>query len=432
MTNGLMIAAPASNSGKTLVTAGLLRCLTNQGITISGVKSGPDYIDPQFHALATKRSVYNLDSFAMSQTQLQAVITMAGGDHVLIEGAMGYYDGGVGEVGSAAKLAEQLDIPVVLVIDAKAAAQSAVALADALMRTEPACRIKAVLFNRLMSDRHKALLVEAAIHRNLPVLGYLPFEAELIIPSRHLGLVQPQEYATNAENLIDRMAELIEKHIDIEMLLTLFQPVNTPANNKPYVFIPPPAQVIAVSYDECFSFHYQHLLEDWRKAGATLKFFSPLNNEAPDDEAEFIYLTGGYPELYAGVLSASQQFLAGLNKHAAKGTAIYGECGGYMVLGQAMIDKQGNAYEMAGLLPQITDFSQPMRTLGYRKLQAIKGLPFMENKTYYGHEFHYSKQITPIHQKEALFKVTNVKDEPIEFAGHVQGRVCGSYHHIIA
>ncbi|SEW13797.1 cobyrinic acid a,c-diamide synthase [Cognatiyoonia koreensis] len=409
-----LIAAPASGSGKTTVTLGILRALTRTGIAVRGAKSGPDYIDPHFHAAATGQPCLNLDAWAMSPARIRS---LAQGDTPLIvEAAMGLFDGAANGEGSAATLAGILDIPVVLVIDVARMSQSIKAVIHGFSTVDPATRVAGVILNNAGSARHADMLRAALPDTN--IIGIVPRDPALHHPSRHLGLVQAQEH-TDLGSFLDRAADLITTHCNLAALPALIAPSGTPQTPPD-----PPAQIIAIAQDAAFAFCYPHLLHDWQNAGATLQLFSPLNND-PAPQADLIYLPGGYPELHAGTLATNHTFLQSI-KDAAATTQIYGECGGYMVLGKTLTDANGESHAMAGLLDLETSFAKPRRHLGYRQLQATTG-PFAGN--WRGHEFHYATTLRA--NGTPLFTAQDAAGAARDPMGLIAGKVCGSFAHII-
>ena len=421
---GLILAAPASGSGKTTVTLALLRALRDRGVTIRAAKSGPDYIDPRFHEAACGRPCFNLDAWAMSPARIAALAGGAPGP-LLIEGAMGLFDGAPPEGrGATADLARILGLPVILVIDAARMAQSVAPLALGFARHDPAVRVAGVILNRTGSPRHAAMLARALAPTGLPVLGAMPRLPDLVLPSRHLGLVQAGERA-DLETFIDRAARHAADHLDLAAITQAFAPMRYRRDTDAMpIRLPPPAQRIAIARDPAFAFAYPHLLADWQAAGATLSVFSPLADE-PVPPADLVILPGGYPELHAGPLAAATTFLKSLRK-AAETTDIYGECGGYMVLGEALVDGAGQSHVMAGLLPLATSFAAPRLHLGYRHLSTDAG-PFPGR--WRGHEFHYA---TTLHARGApLFAAADAEGAALPPMGLIRGRVAGSFAHLI-
>src|SRR6516225_5379841 len=290
---GLILAAPASGSGKTVVTAGLLRHLRGCGVNVAAAKAGPDFIDPTYHAMASGKPCLNLDVWAMRSATLAGLVAQleAATDLLLCEGVMGLFDGTgtEGEAGSTAELASLTGWPVVLVVDAHGQAASVAALLRGFTTHEPAVPLAAVIFNRVSGARHRAVL-EGAAARHLPdlaCLGALPSDPALILPSRHLGLV-PAGEAADAKHVIDRTAALIGANFDVARLLGLARS-STLDDAPPTRCIPPLGRRIAVARDDAFRFAYPALIEGWRREGAELGFFSPLANEPPDAAADAVY-----------------------------------------------------------------------------------------------------------------------------------------------
>ena len=416
---GLILSAPSSGAGKTTVTLGLLRALTRRGIAVKAAKSGPDYIDPAFHAAATGGDCVNLDAWAMAPDRLRA---LAATDlPLIVEGAMGLFDGAPPDgKGAVADLARDLSLPVVLIVDAGRMAQSVAPLVAGFAGHDSRVRIGGAILNNVGSDRHERMLRRALDPVGVPVLGVFRRDATLAHPSRHLGLVQAGERDDLAA-FLDRAADIAEASLDIPALLRLAdRGAALPATDA--VRIPPPAQRIAVARDVAFAFAYPHLLADWRAAGAELSFFSPLADDRVPD-ADFVYLPGGYPELHAGRIAAATRFLSSLRATTA---AVFGECGGYMVLGRSLTDADGTAHAMAGLLDLTTSFAVRRRHLGYRTITA-RGGPVPGRWT--AHEFHYAT--TTLERGEPLFDATDAEGTSLPPMGLRAGRVAGSFAHLI-
>ncbi|SHI29603.1 cobyrinate a,c-diamide synthase [Wenxinia saemankumensis] len=416
---GLILAAPSSGSGKTIVALGLLRALSRAGIPVRGAKSGPDYIDPAFHAAACGAESVNLDAWAMAPAQLRR---LAAGDGLLIvEGAMGLFDGAPPEGrGSVADLAQALDLPVVLVVDAGRMAQSVAPLVAGFAGFRPGLRVAGVILNRVGSERHAAMLRRALGGIGMPVLGALRRDPGLDLPSRHLGLVQAGELV-GLEEVLERAADAVAAGMDLPALDRLALPLP----EAPTVPAPPTPKRIAVARDAAFSFLYPHQVAAWRAGGAELIFFSPLQDD-PVPEADLVHLPGGYPELHAARLAGNARFMQSL-RDAAHSSDIYGECGGYMVLGERLVDADGRPHRMAGLLGLATSFAERRLHLGYRRLvsrgAAMPG-------AWRGHEFHYATTLSA--EGMPLFDAEDAEGAPLGPAGLVEGRVAGSFAHLVA
>ncbi|MGU3403898.1 cobyrinate a,c-diamide synthase [Methylobacterium brachiatum] len=431
---GLLVAAPRSSSGKTTVTLALMRALRRRGLRVRGAKCGPDYIDPAFHRAATGQPSFNLDSFAMAPGLLDALAgeTAAQADIVVAEGSMGLFDGvraAESRTGANADIAARYGWPVVLVVDVSGAAQSAAAVALGCKLYDPRIRIAGVILNKVASARHRRL-VEAGMERvGLPVLGVLMRDAELVLPERHLGLVQAGETA-DLESRLDRLADLAEAGIDLDAVLACASG-GAPASTG--VLPRPPGQRVAIARDAAFSFLYPHLETGWRLAGAEIVPFSPLLDEAPPDSCDACWLPGGYPELHAGQLAAASRFLDGLRAFATA-RPVHGECGGYMVLGQTLEDADGTTHAMAGLLPVATSYRKRKLHLGYRVARLCSDSPLgRRGARVVGHEFHYASELSPAAaEADALARVTDAEGTDQGLAGHRVGSVGGSFFHLIA
>lgn len=422
---GLVIAAPASGTGKTTVTLALLAALRAGGHRPAAAKSGPDYIDPAFHAAATGQASVNLDAWAMDPASLRARLAALPGGIVLVEAAMGVLDGAAGGGGSAADLAAALGLPVVLVLDVARQSHSAALAPAGLARLRPELALAGVIANRVGSDRHGRLVAGALADAGVPLFGSLPRDPALALPERHLGLVQAGEHP-DLPAWLERAGELAAERIDLGALRAAAGPATPPAG--PPARLPPPGSRIALARDTAFAFAYPHLLDDWHAAGASLHPFSPLAGEAPDPAADAVVLPGGYPELNAGRLAAAGRFRAGMQALVARGVTIYGECGGYMVLGEALVDAGGNRHAMLGLLPVSTSFAARRLHLGYRKLRHDGALPWPRELA--GHEFHYA---STLHEGDGppLFEARDAEGNPLPPMGRRRGTVMGSFAHVI-
>ncbi|MFZ2994782.1 cobyrinate a,c-diamide synthase [Sphingobium sp.] len=432
-TPGLMIAAPASGTGKTTVMLGLLRALTQDGVAVQPFKSGPDYIDPAFHRAASGRASFNLDSWAMDGGLIDAIVREgAGADMVIAEGSMGLYDGvasrGATGNGASADIARRMGWPVILVIDVSGQAQSAAATALGFRQLDPDVPFAGVILNRVASPRHERLVRRGLESVGIPVLGALPRRGDMVLPERHLGLVQAMEHP-DLDRAIADYATFLRDHADLPAIRRAAARGEV-ADHHAGKLPPPPAQRIAIARDAAFSFLYPHLLEGWARAGAQILPFSPLADEAPAADADLVWLPGGYPELHAGRIASAQTFLDGL-RHHAQSRPVHGECGGYMVLGDALIDKAGQHHAMAGLLGLVTSHAQRRMHLGYRHAQLLAPIAALDAGTRLrGHEFHYS---TIVAQTDApLAHVTDADGVPVAETGSHRGPITGSFFHMIA
>jgi cobyrinic acid a,c-diamide synthase len=399
-------------------------------------KNGPDYIDPAFHRAASGRWSFNLDSWAMPGAMLDGMLEAAeGADLILAEGSMGLFDGvaapGAAGTGATADLAQRMGWPVVVVIDASGQAQTAAAVALGLARFRPGVRVAGVILNRIASPRHEALVRKGMEEAGLTVLGVLPKRPAIAMPERHLGLVQAEEQPA-LQALITEAAGLMREGVDLDALVAA---AATTAGAAPAARITPPGQRIALARDVAFSFVYPHLLHGWRSAGAEVLPFSPLADQGPDPGADVCWLPGGYPELHAGALAAAEGFRTGLRAFAET-RPVHGECGGYMAMGEALVDKDGTSHRMAGLLGLVTSYASRKMHLGYRRAVLARTIPgHPAGATLSGHEFHYS---TIVSQPDgALAEVTDATGAAVPETGSYRlhpggGLSTGTYFHLIA
>lgn len=431
LARGLVISAASTGAGKTVVTLGLQRALGRDGTVVGGAKCGPDYIDPAFHAVATGLPSVNLDGFAFDHPALLALAAEAarGGGLIVAEGGMGLYDGltSADRSGTAASVATALGWPVVLVLDAAGAAQTVAAVAHGLATYPGAPPIAGAILNRVASRRHAAL-AEAGFEKvGIPVLGSIPADPRMALPSRHLGLVQARE-TLELSTRVDAMADVVAEYCDLAAISAAAgatSPAPGPANS-----IRPPGQRIAVARDDAFAFFYPHLEAAWRRAGAELVWFSPLADEPPPTDCDACWLPGGYPELHAGRLAGVTNFLTGLRAFADN-RPVHGECGGYMVLGRALTDANGVSHAMAGLLPVETSFAVRKLHLGYRRARWRRDMPFAaRGDEAWGHEYHHATIIGG--EDATLADMTDGLGNALPAAGHGAGWVTGGFFHVIA
>jgi cobyrinic acid a,c-diamide synthase len=431
---GLIIAAPRSGAGKTTATLALLTALRRRGFEVQAAKVGPDYIDPRFHEAATGRPSFNLDSWAMPTSLIDALLregaTAAG--LLVIEGAMGLFDGIPGaprRTGATADLAARLGLPVLLVVDVAGQSQSAAALLRGFAAHDPEVRIGGVVLNKLGSERHRNLIAEAMAAIGVPILGAIPRDAKLALPERHLGLVQAGEHGDLAARL-DHLSGIAETHLDLDGIVKLAIPPRlSGAESVPT--LPPPGMRIALAKDEAFSFVYPHVIAGWRKAGAEIVAFSPLNHETPPESCDACWLPGGYPELHAGRLAAAERFRSGLAQFAAT-RPVHGECGGYMALGETLEDADGVTHRMAGLLGHATSFAHRKLHLGYREAQLLADSALGKvGARLRGHEFHYAALVDPGNDA-LLLELADGQGKPLGKSGGKRGNVTGSFFHAVA
>lgn len=392
----LILAAPMSGSGKTTITAGLIAAFEARGVRVAPFKVGPDYIDPGYHALAARRACHNLDAWMLTPDRLRTLFARRtdDADLALTEGVMGLFDGfsGKEDTGSTAHIARILDTPILLVLDVGAMARSAAAVVQGMRDFDPRVRLAGVILNRVGSEGH-ARMVQEAIEENVgvPVVGYLKSDEALNLPERHLGLIPTLEPG-RWQAWLAAVREKIEATVNLDQVLDLASVAPSLPVGDDDLFAYPHATraVIAVARDEAFNFIYEENLDLLRAAGAEIAFFSPLHDGALPRGSQALYLSGGFPEIYAAELAANENMRAEIRDAFRAGLPIYAECGGLMYLTQEIIDGEGAHYQMAGVLPGRSAMTGRL-TLGYRVVRAPRdNWLWREGETTRGHEFHYS------------------------------------------
>ena len=415
-----ILSAPTSGSGKTTVTLGLLAALRRRGLRIRGAKSGPDYIDPMFHAAATGQPCVNLDAWAMQPEQIRSLAQGTG--KLIVEGAMGLFDGAPPDGGgSTADLARILKLPVVLVVNSASMSHSVAALVQGFAKHDASVKIAGVILNNVGSERHERMLRAAIDTTGLPVFGALRRSDALARPSRHLGLVQAGEMP-DLDAFLENAAMQIERSLDLDALCALGPDPASPTHNAAPSPLTAPRR-IALARDAAFGFSYAHHVMELQKRGHQITYFSPLADDIVP-EADSVFLPGGYPELHADRLAGATHFLSSL-REAAQSVPVTGECGGYMVLGEVLTDANGTEHKMAGLLPLHTTFKERKLSLGYRTLRdRLTGADGLK-----AHEFHYATTLRA--DGTALFDAEDAEGNSLGEIGLREGNVSGSFAHII-
>ena len=426
----LVIAAPASGCGKTTVACGLMAALRARGLTVSGHKVGPDYIDPGYHALATGRAPRNLDPFLCGEALIAPLFRhgAAGAQVAVVEGVMGLFDGvdptlGLGEdYGSTAHVARLLGAPVVLVVDAARAGRSVAALAAGFAGFDPRTPVAGVILNQVASDRHERLLRDALAGAGLPVYGVIRRTEGIITPSRHLGLIPAAERAALAGQAIDRMGALIAASCDLDALLALA--ARATALPGPAWSPPPataritPAPTIAIAGGAAFTFGYTEQAELLEAAGAGVARFDPLRDEDLPEGTAGLVLGGGFPEMHASGLSANGRLRDRVAALAARGAPVAAECAGLLYLARTLDDRP-----MCGVL-DVRATMTPKLTLGYRQAVAVTDSVLARaGEVVRGHEFHRTAAVPAAGDQPAWQFGSGAVE------GHVAGSVVASYLH---
>ena len=380
MKNTFLVAAPSSNSGKTILTLGLIKVLKSRGLNVQPFKCGPDYIDPIHHSHAAGNQSYNLDVWMSSKAHLKDVFTqkMQRADIGIVEGVMGLFDGAERDKGSSAEVAQLLNLPVILIVNAAAAAYSVAPLLHGFKNFKPDVKVKGVIFNRVSGESHYSFLKEAADDVGVASLGYVPKCDKLRLESRHLGLS-----LTNSRSMTDAVeaaSRLISRHVDIATLLAISKGGEIGAV-RPVTNADRTKLKFAVAHDDAFNFMYPANIDCLKQLGEVV-YFSPLKDGFVPD-ADLLWLPGGYPELFAEELAANKAMLKALRQYEAKGGKLVAECGGMMYLGQSIRLKDGDEHRMVGIFDYSATLQNMKLKLGYRTV-------IIGQNTFKGHEFHYS------------------------------------------
>ncbi len=412
-----LIAAPSSGSGKTTITQGLLRSIRNKGLAVQAFKCGPDYIDTKHHEWASGNVSINLDTFMSSKGHVKDIYGKysSKADATVVEGVMGLFDGANRMEGSSAQIAELLDIPIILVINAKATAYSVAPLLYGFKHFYPSIKIAGAIFNFVNSESHYQFMKDACEDVGVEALGYVPRNENISLPERHLGLQISAK--DNYEDTIDAMATHIEKTVDVDKIIQLCMSkrpttIETPNTHKPNLRI-------GVAKDEAFNFTYHENLRALSQIGE-IKYFSPIKDKTLPD-VDFLYLAGGYPELYLDKLSANTSMRLAIKEFALSGGKILAECGGMMYLSKNIIDKEGQKFPMVNFLDQDASMENMKLKLGYRKIK-------LKNETLYGHEFHYSNLVDSQEETKDI-EVYSARDKQLDTKVIRKNNVLASYIH---
>lgn len=439
MSKGFIIAGTSSGSGKTTLALAFLAAFGARGYRLAPFKVGPDFIDPGHHTRVTGMISRNLDGWMLTEQYNKALFksNIRKAEIAVVEGVMGLYDGydGRSEAGSTAQMAKWLDLPVLLVVDARSMARSAAALVQGFERFDPAVRFAGVVFNRIGSQRHLTYLREAMEgHVEMPCLGGIPRDPSIGIPERHLGLHTADDHPLDSE-AIARLASLIEKHVTIDRLLTMLDNSNfdepPPVDNAINTINEPDPIRIGVARDAAFCFYYPENLELLANHGAEIVPFSPLNDPKLPDDLDGLYFGGGYPELQSARLSENTSLRKMVRDHCRAGMPIYAECGGFMYLCDELTDGEGQTYPMAGCFPFGTRMLTRRKALGYREIRLAKSSPLgPAGLVGRGHEFHYSELLDSDTAVPEVYDTTPRSGDSRSTEGYRIHNTLGSYIHL--
>lgn len=410
MKHSFLIAATSSGCGKTTLSLGLMRALTQRNVKVQPFKCGPDYIDTQYHRIATGKDSINLDLFMSSEKHVKDLFGRfsESADVSIIEGAMGMFDGFDGMKGSAADIARTLNVPVVLLINAASTSFSVAATIYGFTRFCPDVRVAGVIFNRVGSTNHFAFLRDACEATGVKCFGYIRKNESLQTPSRHLGL--SLDSVSGIERFVDAAAVEVENTVYIDRLLEA-SVIDFPM--MPQIHSETRDQTVAVAQDEAFNFIYPANLE---RLNVNIVFFSPLHDkELP--KADLVYLPGGYPELYADTLEENQKMRTALKDFAKKNGKILAECGGMIYLTEEIDGKK-----MCGVFPLKTSMKNARLKLGYRRVK-------FDNFEISGHEFHYS-DIIDVSGLPSVAQQYNIRNEKVATPVYRYKNVFAGYTHL--
>lgn len=430
----LVIAGVSSGVGKTTFTIGLMAALGKRGLNVQGFKCGPDYIDPSFHTAVTGRISRNLDSWMFSNEVLKEVFVNGskGADISIIEGVMGFYDGKSANtnLGSTAEISMLLDCPTILVVDCSKMARSAAAIVKGFQLLDPCTNIVGVIANKVGSIGHYQIIKEAVEQEcGIAVCGYLLSDSSIRMPERHLGLV-PSVERGDLNNLFLKLAELVENTIDVDQLLQLSKRKPIEVNESNSIFKRHSSQGIklAVAKDKAFNFYYQENLDLLEAYGAECLYFSPLNGETIPEEANGLYIGGGFPELFAAELSAQSAVKQSIKQRIDQGLPTLAECGGFMYLADSIETIDGKIHPMVGVIPGKMKMNKKLAAIGYREITGLSGNFLFHNEfTARGHEYHYSS----FHSNEAIPYAYHTKGSFGEGEeGYLTRNVIAGYTHI--
>jgi cobyrinic acid a,c-diamide synthase len=443
---GFLLAAPSGGAGKTTVATALVAAFARRGVAVQPFKVGPDFLDPTYLAAAAGRPCHTLDLWMAGEAAVRdrAARAAAGADLVVVEGMMGLFDGveARGDAGSSAAAAKLLGLPVVLVVDASAAARSVAALAHGFATFDPDVVVAGVIATKTGGAGHAALLRDAlASAGGPPLLGALPYEPAAAVPERHLGLHRAEEAGSDGRPLggherLDRLAALAERHVDLEHVARLEpDPGRWPgaaarrAERRPEG--PPP--VIGVARDAAFSFYYPANLEGLASLGAALRFFSPLGDPAPPGDVGALYFGGGYPELHAAALAANRPMREAVRAFVEAGGPVYAECGGLMYLADRLVDARGEAHAMAGALPgAATAMGAGLPDFGYVEVETVAPTPIgPAGRRLRGHRFHASRLVSLPADARPAYRLYRPDGGDWGGEGFLRRNLLASYVHLL-
>ncbi|TRX71705.1 cobyrinate a,c-diamide synthase [Carboxylicivirga sp. M1479] len=418
MKHSFLIAAPSSNSGKTIVTLGLIKALRDKNFNIQAFKCGPDYIDPLQHSKIAGAKSYNLDVWMSDKEHIQQIYKqkMQNADVGIVEGVMGLFDGAKRDKGSSAEIAQALELPIVLVVNAAATAYSVAPLLYGFKNFNPDVKVKAVIFNKVSGDSHYQFLKEAAEDAGVESLGYVPKNEDLILESRHLGLSLSDNL--HMQKAVDVAADLINRHVDLDELLSISE---TSISKQENVSAQKNTGLrFGIANDEAFNFMYPANIDCLKQLGELI-YFSPLIDSVIP-KCDILWFPGGYPELYAKELAANSSMIQSIQKFEQEGGKLLAECGGMMYLGKSVELQDGTSHSMLGVFNYSTSLKNMKLKLGYRSVWA-------DDVEFKGHEFHYSL-ISEDDNQKADYPCKSARGKEVDMPIYKSKNAWSSYFHI--
>ena len=424
----IVIASNSSGGGKTTVTLGIMKAFKNRGFEIQGYKVGPDYIDSAFHTKITGKDSRNLDLYLMGEEGVKASFSRGCGDLGVVEGVMGLYDGkGIDTSYSTYHVSRVLDLPIILVLSPKAQVATLCAEINGIVNFKDA-NIKGIILNNITENYYKLLKVAIKENCNLKVLGYLPKDERLSLKSRHLGLIQSSEIE-DLDEKIEICAKLLEEHLDMDLLLEQFK------ESEKYVddfHVENKGKRIAVAYDKAFSFYYKENLEMLEEMGQVI-YFSPIKDKKIPSNIDFLYIGGGYPEVFIKELSENTSMLGSIKKALDNGLHCYAECGGLMYLteGEKLQDEEGISYNTVGFFKGYYTLTKKLQNFGYAEIKVeVENNILPQNMSINCHEFH--KSFVNL-SEEKVFKLSKEGYDGNEKnwqCGYVKKNTIAAYGHV--
>ncbi len=434
--NGFVLAGTHSGAGKTTITAGILAALKARGLVVQPYKTGPDYIDPAFHSFAVGRKSRNLDTWLMCEETVRYLFAknLEGVDVAVVEGVMGLFDGfgGKEDIGSTAYLAKMLDLPVVLIVDGSGMARSAAAIVLGFSQFDKEVCIAGVIVNNMSSPQHYEILKEAIESgTDIPCLGYVLKDQQIQLTSRHLGLVPAGEIEDLADKLV-QVGEMVAETVDIDRILAFSEkerPVRQSHSvEEHYGFYN--GLRVGIALDASFNFYYWDNIELMASLGCECVFFSPMHDDVLPENLDFVYIGGGFPEVFGQELEGNETFKASLRAYQASGRPIYAECGGLMYLTEGIVDLEGNRHVMTGILPGETIMTKRLKQFGYNEVEtesALTDVPLC----FRTHEFHRSEYVGHgLQPNYKLYKNRGLHNEKQWQCGYRAKMAFGAYAHV--